>query len=65
MPTVIIETWPMPPERKTELMKKITNVFTEWGIPAHAVTIIIHETSQENWGTAGEQHSITFKERKK
>ena len=65
MPTVIIETWPMPQERKPELMKKITKIFTEWGIPAQAVTIIIHETPLDNWGTAGEQHSTAYKEMKR
>lgn len=64
MPIVTIETWPLPPERKPELMKKITKVFTEAGIPSQAVTILIHETQLENWGTAGEQHSITYKDRK-
>jgi len=65
MPTVIIETWPMQQERKPELMKQITKVFTDVGIPAQAVTIIIHETPLDNWGTAGEQHSITYKELKR
>jgi len=65
MPIVTIETWPIPQERKPELMKKITKVFTENGIPAQAVTILIHETQLDNWGTAGEQHSITFKDMKR
>jgi 4-oxalocrotonate tautomerase family enzyme len=65
MPIVTIETWPMPQERKPELMKKITKIFTEWGIPAQAVTILIHETQMDNWGTTGEQHSITYKEIKR
>jgi 4-oxalocrotonate tautomerase len=65
MPIVTIETWPIPQERKPELMKKITKVFTEVGIPAQAVTILIHETQLDNWGTAGEQHSITFKDMKR
>jgi 4-oxalocrotonate tautomerase family enzyme len=65
MPNIIIETWPIPQERKTDLIKKITKVFTESGIPAQAVTIIIHETPLDNWGTAGEQHSVTFKEMKR
>jgi phenylpyruvate tautomerase PptA (4-oxalocrotonate tautomerase family) len=55
----------MPQERKPELMKKITKVFTEWGIPAQAVTILIHETQLDNWGTTGVQHSITYKEMKR
>jgi 4-oxalocrotonate tautomerase family enzyme len=65
MPIVTIETWPISQERKSELMKKITKVFIEWGIPAQAVTILIHETQLDNWGTAGEQHSITYKEMKR
>jgi 4-oxalocrotonate tautomerase family enzyme len=65
MPIVTIETWPIPQERKPELMKKITKVFTEYGIPAQAVTILIHETQMDNWGTAGEQHSKTYKDIKR
>ena len=65
MPIITIETWPMPQDRKPELMKKITKVFTEIGIPAQAVTILIHETQLDNWATAGEQHSITYKDMKR
>jgi 4-oxalocrotonate tautomerase family enzyme len=55
----------MPKERKPELIKKITKVFTEYGIPAQAITILIHETQLDNWATAGEQHSITYKDMKR
>ena len=65
MPIITIETWLMPQERKTKLMKKITKVFTEIGIPAQAVNIIIHENQLDNWATAGEQHSITYKQMKR
>lgn len=65
MPIVTIDTWPMPLERKSELIKKITKIFTEWKIPAQAVTILIRETQLDNWGTAGKQHSITYKEMKR
>lgn len=65
MPIVKIETWPMPEERKAELIKKITAVFTEFGIPAQAVTILIHEEKLENWGSGGGQHSIKFKDLKR
>jgi 4-oxalocrotonate tautomerase family enzyme len=65
MPIVMVETWPMAPERKPELMKKITKVFTDFGIPASAVTVVVHETSLENWGSAGEQHSVTYKDMKR
>ena len=60
MPIVTIETWPLEKERKPVLIKKITEVFTEIGIPAQAVTVLIRETPMENWGSAGEQHSVKF-----
>lgn len=62
MPIVNIETWPLKKEQKPEIIKKITEVFTEMGIPAQAVTVVIHETELENWGSAGEQHSVKFKD---
>ena len=62
MPIVTIETWPMEKERKPELMKKITDIFVDFGIPAQAVTVVIHETQLDNWGSGGEQHSVKFKD---
>jgi 4-oxalocrotonate tautomerase family enzyme len=64
MPIVTVETWPLKNEAKPAIIKKITTVFTEMGIPAQSVTVIIHETPLENWGTEGEQHSITYKDLK-
>ncbi len=65
MPIVNIESWPLEKEVKPVIIKKITEVFTEMGIPAQAVTVIIHETELENWGSAGEQHSVKFRDLKK
>ncbi len=65
MPIVNIETWPLDKEQKPIIIKKITEVFTEIGIPAQAVTVVIHETELENWGSAGEQHSVKFKDMRK
>ena len=65
MPIVSIETWPMDKAKKPEIMRKITEVFTGMGIPAQAVTVIIHETPMDNWGSAGEQHSVKFKDLKR
>jgi 4-oxalocrotonate tautomerase family enzyme len=65
MPIINIETWPLEKERKPVIIKKITEVFTEMGIPAQAVTVIIHETELDNWGSAGEQHSVKFKDLKR
>ncbi len=65
MPIVTIETWPLNPEQKQEIMKKVTDVFTDIGIPAQAVTVVIHETPMDNWSSAGEQHSVKFKDMKR
>jgi 4-oxalocrotonate tautomerase family enzyme len=65
MPIVQIESWPIEKEKKPVLIKKITDVFTEMGIPAQAVTVLIHETALDNWGSGGEQHSVKFKEVRK
>ncbi len=65
MPIVTIESWPMEKKNKPVVIKKITEVFTELGIPSQAVTVIIKETELENWGSAGEQHSVKFKDLKR
>lgn len=65
MPIVKIETWPLKPEQKPEIIKKITEVFTDLGIPAQAITVLIKETDLENWGSGGEQHSVKFKDLKR
>ena len=65
MPIITIESWPLEKEKKKEIIEKITEVFTSIGIPKIAVTVLIHETEMDNWGSAGEQHSIKFKDLKK
>jgi len=65
MPMISIETWPLKKEQKPILIKNMTKVFTDMGMPAESVTIVIHETELENWGSAGEQHSVKFKNLKK
>ncbi len=65
MPIITVETWPLKAEQKPDIMKKITEVFTGFGIPAQAVTVVIHETPMDNWGSAGEQHSVKFKDLKR
>ena len=62
MPVVTVETWPLDKEMKKEVIKKITSVFAGLGIPEQAVTVLIHESSKDNWGTGGEVHSEKFRE---
>jgi phenylpyruvate tautomerase PptA (4-oxalocrotonate tautomerase family) len=65
MPVITIDTWPMDKARKKDIIKKITEVFTGLGIPGEAVTIVIHDTALENWGTCGEQHCEKYKDIRK
>jgi len=62
MPVVTIEMWPMKPDQKPGLIRNVTDVFVGMGIPAEAVTVVIHETVHDNWGSAGEQHSVKFRD---
>jgi phenylpyruvate tautomerase PptA (4-oxalocrotonate tautomerase family) len=56
MPTVTIETWPIPKETKKKLIEGISQVFVDAGIDSK-VMIVIHEPSLDNWGSDGKQHS--------
>jgi 4-oxalocrotonate tautomerase len=57
MPVIKIDCWPLDKNVKPEVIKKITKVFTDIGVPGEAVTIIINEHDKENWGKAGKQAS--------
>ncbi|MCX8176531.1 MAG: 2-hydroxymuconate tautomerase family protein [Candidatus Bathyarchaeota archaeon] len=62
MPVVHVYVWTgFSSEAKKKVVKGITNVFTEMGIPKEAVEVIIHEVQKENWGVGGEQASEKFK----
>ena len=65
MPIVTVETWPMEKEKKPLLIERITKVFVDMGIPPQAVTVLIKEIELDNWGSAGEQHSMKFKTMKR
>jgi len=45
---------------KEKVIKGITKAFEEVGVPASAVTVIIHDIPKENWGSGGEQASKKF-----
>jgi 4-oxalocrotonate tautomerase len=49
-------------EAKAKIVKGITRVFEELGIPPHAVEVVIHEVSKENWGVGGELASERLRE---
>lgn len=59
MPVVHVYMWAGRSEEvKGKIIEGITRVFTEnLGIPAEAVTVVIHDIPRENWGMAGKQAS--------
>ncbi len=65
MPIVHVYMWSgVSREAKAKIIRGVTKVFEELGIPPHAVEVVIHEIPKENWGVGGEQASEKFKETK-
>jgi 4-oxalocrotonate tautomerase len=65
MPIVHVHVWKgFSDEAKRKVIAGITGVFTEMGIPAEAVEVIIHEVPMENWGVGGGQASDKLKHAK-
>ncbi|MEM2394477.1 MAG: 2-hydroxymuconate tautomerase family protein [Candidatus Bathyarchaeia archaeon] len=63
MPVVQVNVWKgFSDEAKKKVIEGITKVFTELGVPAEAVEIIIYEVPKENWGVAGQQASERLKQ---
>jgi len=62
VPLVQISVWSgMSIESKRKIVKGITQVFEEIGIPKEAVEIIIYEAPKTNWASGGELHSDSEK----
>jgi 4-oxalocrotonate tautomerase len=58
MPVVIVETWTgKSDEQKAKIIQGITKAFTDIGVPADQVQVIIHDVPKTNWGMSGEQAS--------
>jgi len=51
-------------EAKNKIIKGITKIFEDLGIPSQAVEIIIIEVPKENWGAGGESADEKFKDAK-
>jgi 4-oxalocrotonate tautomerase len=62
MPIVHINIWEgFGEERIKILIKEITKIFVNLGIPENAVEIIIHEIQKSHWGIGGNIASEKFK----
>jgi 4-oxalocrotonate tautomerase len=63
MPVVHVYMWSgVSKEAKNKIIKGITKVFEDLGIPSQAVEIIIIEVPKENWGVEGKSADEKFKD---
>ncbi len=63
MPVVHVNVWQGFGEEKAKLViRNITQVFTDLGIPAMAVDVIVHEIPQSHWGIGGLPASEQFED---
>jgi len=49
-------------EKARIVIREITRVFTELGVPAHAVEVLVHEIPKTHWGIGGEPASEKLRE---
>jgi len=63
LPIIHVNVWEGFGEEKTKtVIKEITKVFVDLGIPARAVEIIVHEIPKSHWGIEGETALEKFKD---
>ena len=63
MPVIHVYMWSgVSREAKIRIVKGVTKVFEDLGVPPHAVEVIIQEVPKENWGVSGELADVKFKD---
>jgi 4-oxalocrotonate tautomerase len=63
MPIVHVHFWEGVGEEKVKKMiRGITNVIADLGVPEHAVEVIVHEIPKTHWGIGGEPASEKLKD---
>lgn len=61
MPVVHVFLWEgREEEQLKEMVKKMTKVFVDMGIPENAVEILVHEIPKTRWAIGGELASEKF-----
>jgi len=61
MPIVVADVWEGFGEEKAKVViQKITQVFTDLGIPTQAVEVLVHEIPKSHWGIGGQPASEKF-----
>lgn len=65
MPNIHVNVWEgFGAENARTVIRGITSVFVEMGIPQDAVEVIVHEVPKTHWGLGGEPASEKFPNRK-
>lgn len=63
MPVVHVNVWEgFGEEKAKKLIRGVTGVFVELGVPQHAVEVLVHEVPKSRWGIGGEPASERFKD---
>jgi 4-oxalocrotonate tautomerase len=63
MPVVHVNVWEGFGDKKANtVIKGITNVFVDLGMPSQAVEVIVHEIPKSHWGIGGEPASEKFQD---
>jgi len=63
MPVVHVNVWEGFGKEKTKIViKNITKVFVDLGIPSEAVEVLVHEIPKTHWGIGGVPASEKFKD---
>jgi len=63
MPIVHVNFWEGVGEEKVKTMiRGITKVIVDLGVPEHAVEVIVHEIPKTHWGIGGEPASEKLKD---
>ena len=62
MPIVHVHFWEgVGKEKVKKMIRGITNVMMDLGVPEHAVEVIVHEIPKTHWGIGGEPASKNLK----
>lgn len=63
MPIVHVTVWEGFGEEKTKtVIKGITKLFVDLGIPEQAVEVLVHELPKSHWGIGGKPASEKFRD---
>lgn len=63
MPVVHVHFWEAVSQEKVKTMiRRITNVMVDLGLPEHAVEVLVHEIPKTHWGVGGQPASEALRD---